>query len=305
MNRSLTFRIGLAAGASLSVHLVVFAAVGPGGTTAQIAGGGAEIHFGHPPGSHASDGAKGGGPELQPASMRVPEAAAPEPEPAPSPPAPPPPARPPEPPKPVAPPKPSPIASRPETPPVEPPPKPEPDPVVVAEKPAPEAPPEPRKQPEPPPTELADADTSGRPSGDEAEMADAGDTSEGTEGPAAGDDGEIGDPNGTTTAKTDTAAGTGSGSAASGPGNAASTNYAGLVMQHLSKVRRPRAASPGSAFVSFTIGRKGELKDIRISKSSRSSRFDRDALMVVRRAAPFPPPPLGVKTSFSVEIEGE
>ena len=301
MSRSLTFRIGLAAGASLSVHLVVFAAVGPGGTTAQIAGGGAEIHFGHPPGSHTADDAKGGAPELQPASMRVPETAAPEPEPPPSPPAPPPPAPPNEPPKPVAPPKPSPIASRPETPPVEPTPAPDPEPVVAAEQP----PPEPNEPAEPPPAELAEADTSGGPSGDETEMADTGDASEGADGPAAGDDEEIGDPNGTTTAKTDKAAGGGSGSAASGPGNAASTNYAGLVMQHLSKVRRPRAASPGSAFVSFTIGRKGELKDISISKSSRSSRFDRDALMVVRRAAPFPPPPPGVRTSFSVEIEGE
>ena len=88
------------------------------------------------------------------------------------------------------------------------------------------------------------------------------------------------------------------------PGNADSSNYAGLVMRHLSQVRRPRASSPGTAHVAFTIGDEGEIKNIRIAKSSRSARFDRDALKVVRRAAPFPPPPHGVNRSFSIEIEG-
>lgn len=87
-------------------------------------------------------------------------------------------------------------------------------------------------------------------------------------------------------------------------GNAASANYAGEVMRHLSQVRRPRASGPGSAFVSFTIALSGELESLEISDSSGSSRFDRDALRVVERAAPFPAPPVGVNRSFIVEIEG-
>ena len=87
-------------------------------------------------------------------------------------------------------------------------------------------------------------------------------------------------------------------------GNAASSNYAGMVMRHLSRIRRPRASGPGSAFVAFTLDRNGEIVSIEISRGSGSSRFDRDALRVVERAAPFPAPPPGVNRSFTVEIEG-
>ena len=86
-------------------------------------------------------------------------------------------------------------------------------------------------------------------------------------------------------------------------GNAAETNYKGEVMRHLSRVRRPRASSPGSAFVSFTL--RGQIEDISISKSSGSGRFDRDALTVVKRAVPYPKPPHGVNRTFVVEIEGQ
>tara|TARA_B100000678_G_scaffold154917_1_gene129491 strand:+ start:1140 stop:2042 length:903 start_codon:yes stop_codon:yes gene_type:complete len=91
----------------------------------------------------------------------------------------------------------------------------------------------------------------------------------------------------------------------SAAGNAAETNYKGEVMRHLSRVRRPRASSPGSAFVSFTLTLRGQIEDISISKSSGSGRFDRDALTVVKRAAPYPKPPHGVNRTFVVEIEGQ
>lgn len=91
---------------------------------------------------------------------------------------------------------------------------------------------------------------------------------------------------------------------AADPGNAASANYAGDVMAHLSRVRRPRASGPGSAFVGFTIAPSGAVEHIAISQSSGSARFDRDALRVVERAAPFPVPSPGVNRSFVVEIEG-
>ena len=91
----------------------------------------------------------------------------------------------------------------------------------------------------------------------------------------------------------------------SAAGNAAEMNYAGEVMRHLSRVRRPRASSPGSAFVSFTLTADGHIEDVSISQRSGSGRFDRDAINVVKRAAPYPEPPLGVNRTFVVEIEGQ
>ncbi|NHK27138.1 TonB family protein [Parvularcula flava] len=88
------------------------------------------------------------------------------------------------------------------------------------------------------------------------------------------------------------------------PGNAASDNYAGEVMRHLSRFRRPRASGPGSAIIVFTLTGTGEIASIEIEQSSGSPRFDRDALGFVEDAAPFPPPPPDVNRTFTVKIEG-
>jgi protein TonB len=88
------------------------------------------------------------------------------------------------------------------------------------------------------------------------------------------------------------------------PGNAASTNYAGKVMKHLSKFRRPRASSPGSALITFTFTATGEIETIEVSKSSGSYKFDKDAIKFIKRAAPFPSPPDEATKTFTVEIEG-
>lgn len=88
-------------------------------------------------------------------------------------------------------------------------------------------------------------------------------------------------------------------------GNAAADNYAGEVMRHILRVRRPRATRAGSTFVRFEIDSEGRLVDLSIATSSGSRRFDRDALRVIERADPFPPPPAGVtRRTFTVEIEG-
>ena len=88
------------------------------------------------------------------------------------------------------------------------------------------------------------------------------------------------------------------------PGNAISSNYAGKVMRHLSKFRRPRASSSGSALITFSFTVTGEIRTIDIASSSGSYKFDQDAIKFIRYAAPFPPPPEeGVRT-FTVEIEG-
>jgi len=92
--------------------------------------------------------------------------------------------------------------------------------------------------------------------------------------------------------------------AAEQAGNAASANYAGEVMQYLSQRRRPRASSSGSTFIAFTIAHDGSLERFDIDRSSGSRRFDREALRMIERAAPFPVPPPGVNRDFVVEIEG-
>ncbi len=101
----------------------------------------------------------------------------------------------------------------------------------------------------------------------------------------------------------------GSASAADGkqsatPGNAAASNYAGLVMRHLSRFRRPRASGPGSAFVTFTLSGDGGITGIEVSRSSGSRKFDREALRFTERAAPFPAPPQEAGRTFTVKIEG-
>ena len=88
------------------------------------------------------------------------------------------------------------------------------------------------------------------------------------------------------------------------PGNAASTNYAGEVMRHLSRFRRPRASSPGSARITFSVATSGDIEAIEVSESSGSPRFDRDAVDFIERAAPFPTPPSEARRTFTVEIEG-
>ncbi len=88
-------------------------------------------------------------------------------------------------------------------------------------------------------------------------------------------------------------------------GNAAESNYKGLVLRHLARRKKPRATSPGSAFVAFTITYDGQIDAIAISRSSGSKRFDREALKLIRRASPFPIPPNNAKTSFTVEIKGK
>ncbi|MEQ3650918.1 TonB family protein [Hyphomonas sp.] len=87
-------------------------------------------------------------------------------------------------------------------------------------------------------------------------------------------------------------------------GNSEYSNYSGKVMKHLSRLRRPRASGPGSAHIRFVIASRGTIEHIEVSQSSGSSRFDREALIFVKKASPFPPPPTGISRSFTVEIEG-
>ncbi|WP_083099260.1 TonB family protein [Pseudophaeobacter leonis] len=87
-------------------------------------------------------------------------------------------------------------------------------------------------------------------------------------------------------------------------GNAAASNYAGLVMRRIQRAKR-RADVRGEALVRFSITSGGGVASVSLARSSGSGKLDGIALAQVRRAAPFPPPPPGARTSFTVRIKGK
>jgi protein TonB len=87
-------------------------------------------------------------------------------------------------------------------------------------------------------------------------------------------------------------------------GNAAASNYAGLVMRRIQRAKR-RADVRGEALVRFSITSGGGVAAVSLARSSGSGKLDGIALAQVRRAAPFPPPPPGARTSFTVRIKGK
>ncbi|MEX5578372.1 TonB family protein [Pseudophaeobacter sp. A-200-2] len=94
------------------------------------------------------------------------------------------------------------------------------------------------------------------------------------------------------------------GSKARQQGNAAASNYPGLILRRIERAKR-RANVRGEAVVAFRIAPSGGLAQVAIARSSGSARLDDIALAQVRRAAPFPPPPAGARTSFAVRIKGK
>ncbi|WP_305968117.1 MULTISPECIES: TonB family protein [unclassified Mameliella] len=110
-----------------------------------------------------------------------------------------------------------------------------------------------------------------------------------------------GNPTGNAAAK---ARNTGNNGRKAAPGNAAASNYPGLVMRKLSRAGRPRVNARGTAVVAFSISSGGGLASVSLARSSGSSALDRAALGVVRSAAPFPQPPSGARRSFSIQIQG-
>lgn len=90
---------------------------------------------------------------------------------------------------------------------------------------------------------------------------------------------------------------------ATAQGNAAVSNYPGQVMRRIQRAKR-RANVRGVAVVRFRVTSGGGLSGLSIARSSGSGKLDGIALAQVRRAAPFPPPPAGARTSFTVRIKG-
>lgn len=92
--------------------------------------------------------------------------------------------------------------------------------------------------------------------------------------------------------------------ASSKSGNAAISNYPGQVMKRISRVRKPRVNSRGTATVAFAIASGGGLARVSIARSSGSASLDKAALRVIQKAAPFPAPPRGAKRQYSIRIKG-
>ena len=87
-------------------------------------------------------------------------------------------------------------------------------------------------------------------------------------------------------------------------GNAAVSNYPGKVMRRLSRGSRPRGGFKGTARGAFRVSGSGGLAGVSLASSSGNAKLDQAALSMVRRAAPFPPPPPGAQTSFNINIQG-
>lgn len=87
-------------------------------------------------------------------------------------------------------------------------------------------------------------------------------------------------------------------------GNAAASNYPGLVMRILSQAGKPHVNARGTAVVSFSIDPQGGLASVSLARPSGSDALDQAALQLVRGAGPFPTPPAGARRNFSIQIEG-
>ncbi|SDG54119.1 energy transducer TonB family protein [Alloyangia pacifica] len=154
------------------------------------------------------------------------------------------------------------------------------DPEIAKRPPEPAPAPQPQREPEPTPEPRQQA---ARPQGNAEQNATAGAAT----GRAGG-----------------SSATSGSGGQAREAGNAAASNYPGQVMRKLSRVPRPRVNARGAAVIAFRVSGSGGLAGVSVARSSGSAALDQAALRVVRSASPFPAPPSGAQTSFTVQIKG-
>lgn len=86
-------------------------------------------------------------------------------------------------------------------------------------------------------------------------------------------------------------------------GNAAATNYRGLVWRKIQR-NRPRASFKGTARIALSVNARGRLTSVRVLQSSGFAQFDQLLLRAVKKAAPFPKPPDGKVHSFTFDVKG-
>ncbi len=78
-------------------------------------------------------------------------------------------------------------------------------------------------------------------------------------------------------------------------GKASLSNYKGRLRSLL--LRNVRSSSKtGTVYISFTILKSGQIRGLRVYKSSGNNKLDKLALNTARRASPFPPLPRGHKS---------
>jgi protein TonB len=82
------------------------------------------------------------------------------------------------------------------------------------------------------------------------------------------------------------------------------SNYRVRVSTHLMhhRPRFKRGEAPGIARVFFSIDARGRVTRVSLVQSSGSAHVDQEALAMVRRASPFPPPPNGRPINFTLPV---
>jgi len=82
----------------------------------------------------------------------------------------------------------------------------------------------------------------------------------------------------------------------SGTASAASiATWRGTVVAHLNRLKRAPGGRRGVTTIAFTIDRNGRVLSARIARSSGNAPLDREAVAMVRRASPVPPPPANIR----------
>ena len=81
-------------------------------------------------------------------------------------------------------------------------------------------------------------------------------------------------------------------------------SYQQIVFSQLAKAKEigQRQGLPGSAGVHFSIDERGKLLEVEIVHRSGVASLDAEAVAIVRKAAPFPPPPQGAQLSFDADV---
>ena len=90
----------------------------------------------------------------------------------------------------------------------------------------------------------------------------------------------------------------------SGDGADEAVSYQQIVFSQLAKAKGigGRQGQPGSAGVRFAIDEAGHLLSVEVVVASGIPTLDAEALAIVRKAAPFPPPPPGAQRTFVANV---